>query len=89
MDSIKPANGHNHHKHGVSMPTSMSSFTDQNGMLSASTATASRLDRSSLRRNVSKGNLLGDRIESKVLVIYTGGTIGMMRNCSNGEITKP
>lgn len=43
--------------------------------------------RSSLRRNVSKGNLMSsDHTESKVLVIYTGGTIGMMRNENNGEI---
>lgn len=42
--------------------------------------------RSSLRRNVSKGNLMStDNTESKVLVIYTGGTIGMMRNDNNGE----
>lgn len=42
--------------------------------------------RSSLRRNVSKGNLMSsDHTESKVLVIYTGGTIGMMRNENNGE----
>lgn len=45
--------------------------------------------RSSLRRNVSKGNLMSnDNTESKVLVIYTGGTIGMMRNESNGEYDK-
>lgn len=43
--------------------------------------------RSSLRRNVSKGNLLSsDHTESKVLVIYTGGTIGMMRNEKNGQL---
>ncbi len=43
--------------------------------------------RSSLRRNVSKGNLMSsDHTESKVLVIYTGGTICMMRNENNGEI---
>lgn len=42
--------------------------------------------RSSLRRNVSKGNLMSsDHTEAKVLVIYTGGTIGMMRNENNGE----
>lgn len=42
--------------------------------------------RSSLRRNVSKGNLgSSDETESKVLVIYTGGTIGMMRNDNNGK----
>lgn len=42
--------------------------------------------RSSLRRNVSKGNLMSsDHTESKVLVIYTGGTIGMMRNENDGE----
>lgn len=40
---------------------------------------------SAMRRNVSKGNLIADRVESKVLVIYTGGTIGMMRNEKNGE----
>lgn len=39
---------------------------------------------SSLRRNVSKGNLIADRVESKVLVIYTGGTIGMIRNETGG-----
>lgn len=45
--------------------------------------------RSSLRRNVSKGNLMSsDHTESKVLVIYTGGTIGMMRNENNGESNK-
>lgn len=42
--------------------------------------------RSSLRRNVSKGNLMSsDHTESKVLVIYTGGTIGMMRNENDGK----
>lgn len=86
MDSLRPANvRHNHHNNGVSVSTSLSPFKDHNGMGNASTATESRLDRSSLRRNVSKGNLFGDRIESKVLVIYTGGTIGMMRNSSNGK----
>lgn len=81
MDSIRPSNGHHHPKHGISL----SPFKDHNGIGSTSTATATRLDRSSLRRNVSKGNLLGDRSESKVLVIYTGGTIGMMRNSNNGK----
>lgn len=28
------------------------------------------------------------RTEAKVLVIYTGGTIGMMRNAKNGECNK-
>lgn len=87
MDSLRPANGHHHHKHNVSV--SMSPFKDHNGLGSPSMATTTRLDRTSLRRNVSKGNLLGDRIESKVLVIYTGGTIGMMRNSSHGENKKP
>lgn len=43
--------------------------------------------RSSLERNISYGNMLAPstRTEAKVLVIYTGGTIGMMRNEKNGE----
>lgn len=40
--------------------------------------------RSSLRRNLSYGNILAAN-EAKVLVIYTGGTIGMMRNDKDGE----
>lgn len=52
----------------------------------AKTYGSSNERRSSLRRNVSKGNLMSsDHTESKVLVIYTGGTIGMMRNENNGE----
>lgn len=41
--------------------------------------------RSSLRRNVSQGHLFGGQVDSKVLVIYTGGTIGMVRNERNGK----
>lgn len=40
--------------------------------------------RSSLRRNLSYGNILAAN-EAKVLVIYTGGTIGMMRNDKEGK----
>uniref|UniRef100_A0A1B0CZK4 Uncharacterized protein n=1 Tax=Phlebotomus papatasi TaxID=29031 RepID=A0A1B0CZK4_PHLPP len=41
-------------------------------------------DKSSLRRNRSYGNMLASgNSEAKVLVIYTGGTIGMMRNEKN------
>lgn len=38
-----------------------------------------------MRRNVSRGNLIADRAESKVLVIYAGGTIGMIRNETGGK----
>ncbi|GAB0090497.1 Asparaginase [Sergentomyia squamirostris] len=41
-------------------------------------------DKSSLRRNRSYGNMLASgHSEAKVLVIYTGGTIGMVRNEKN------
>lgn len=43
---------------------------------------------SAMRRNISRSNLIADRVESKVLVIYTGGTIGMMRNEKNGKCNK-
>lgn len=44
---------------------------------------------SSLKRNVSQGNLINSQIkEAKVRVIYTGGTIGMVRNEQNGEFYK-
>jgi L-asparaginase/Glu-tRNA(Gln) amidotransferase subunit D len=39
----------------------------------------------SMKRNSSYGNMLADYDEAKVLVIYTGGTIGMTRNENNGE----
>lgn len=42
--------------------------------------------RSSLKRNVSYGNIpSAEKTEARVLVIYTGGTIGMMRNEKNGK----
>lgn len=41
--------------------------------------------KSSLRRNISYGNMLTNGSEAKVLVIYTGGTIGMIRNSKNGK----
>lgn len=37
-----------------------------------------------MTRNASYGNL-ENRTEAKVLVLYTGGTIGMLRNDKNGE----
>lgn len=41
--------------------------------------------RSSLKRNVSYGNIPStEKTEARLLVIYTGGTIGMMRNEKNG-----
>lgn len=39
-----------------------------------------------MRRNTSYGNLPDNQSEAKVLIIYTGGTIGMMRNEHNGEL---
>lgn len=43
--------------------------------------------RLTLSRNISYGNMLAPstRTEAKVLVIYTGGTIGMMRNQKGGK----
>lgn len=41
---------------------------------------------SSLKRNISQGNLINTQSkEARVRVIYTGGTIGMVRNEQNGE----
>lgn len=41
---------------------------------------------SSLKRNTSYGNLMpAEAKETKVKVIYTGGTIGMVRNERNGK----
>lgn len=38
-----------------------------------------------LKRNVSYGNM-ENTTEARVLVIYTGGTIGMIRNNKNGKV---
>lgn len=43
-------------------------------------------NRSSLKRNTSYGNIpSAEKTEARVLVIYTGGTIGMMRNEKHGK----
>lgn len=46
------------------------------------------LSRNSLTRNMSVGSMMAppSRTEAKVLVIYTGGTIGMMRNDKGGKL---
>lgn len=39
-----------------------------------------------IKRNISEGNLLASEVkEARVRVIYTGGTIGMVRNENNGN----
>ena len=44
------------------------------------------IESNSFHRNQSYGHLpASNRVEAKVLVIFTGGTIGMMRNERNGE----
>lgn len=40
-----------------------------------------------MRRNTSDGNLMAQEVkEARVRVIYTGGTIGMVRNERNGQM---
>lgn len=52
----------------------------------ASTHKNNKNQRSSLRRNISYGKMPSyECTEAKVLVIYTGGTIGMIRNKKNGN----
>lgn len=60
------------------------SYLSVNDASGQSTENAS--DRSTMRRNTSYGNLPDNQSEAKVLIIYTGGTIGMMRNEHNGEL---
>lgn len=43
-------------------------------------------DNLQMKRNISFGNL-ENRTEARVLCMYTGGTIGMLRNKKNGEQT--
>ena len=38
-----------------------------------------------IRRNVSSGSFQESRPEGRVLVLYTGGTIGMVRNKEGGN----
>ena len=45
-----------------------------------------KISRLTMKRNSSFGNMPLDQDEAKVLVIYTGGTIGMTRNDRNGEL---
>lgn len=40
--------------------------------------------KSEIKRNASYGNL-PNQAEARVLVLYTGGTIGMLRNDKNGK----
>jgi hypothetical protein len=45
---------------------------------------AAKLETLSMKRNASYGSL-GNQAEARVLVLYTGGTIGMLRNEKNGK----
>lgn len=63
-------------------PTPM---TPQNGSKSLLSAEAPKqITSAQMKRNESYGNL-ENRAEARVLVLYTGGTIGMLRNDKNGK----
>lgn len=64
-------NGHVNHSHMESIDSLENSQSDQSDR------------RASLARNRSFDDI-GSMAEAKVLVIYTGGTIGMTRNSNNG-----
>lgn len=57
--------------------------TNGNGFLGVETSPSQPIMQ--MKRNVSYGNL-GTQTEARVLVLYTGGTIGMLRNEKNGEL---
>lgn len=67
--------------------SSVNDFNAQNGKSASQTNGYCNIStKSSLRRKISYGNMIeSEQLETKVLVIYTGGTIGMMRNDKNGE----
>lgn len=65
---------------GDTFPARKTSSGNGGGLVVASSG-----GRLAMRRNVSRGNLIADRAESKVLVIYAGGTIGMIRNETGGK----
>lgn len=57
--------------------------TEENGR---SNISLGKTETNNFHRNKSYGQLpASNRVEAKVLVIFTGGTIGMMRNDRNGE----
>lgn len=59
----------------------LKSITEQTSFLATATTFSS-----SLKRNISQGKLMNSEIkETNVKVLYTGGTIGMVRNEQNGE----
>lgn len=66
---------------GLTMKTNLKSLT------SLDTGTPSSPTKSSsLKRNTSYGNLMpAETKETRVRVLYTGGTIGMVRNERNGK----
>lgn len=66
------------------VPNSPQTSPEKNKIMQSINAAAAE-NKLSLRRNTSYGNMLTTNSkEAKVLVIYTGGTIGMIRNRNNG-----
>lgn len=69
-------------------PTPSSPTTSLNGNKSSLPSTTLGVNNNAdLKRNVSYGNL-ENTTEARVLVLYTGGTIGMIRNNKNGKKMK-
>lgn len=68
---------------GISIKLAAATTPDQSVPASPSYQTPA------MRRNVSAGNLMlaAEAKEARVRVIYTGGTIGMMRNERHGSCT--
>lgn len=71
---------------GCAMAATSNGFSQRNGSAHNLNSQNSNVSsKSSLRRNTSYGDMIAsEQMETKVLVIYTGGTIGMMRNDKNG-----
>lgn len=66
---------------GLSMKVRITSMTSMDNQVPPSPTKSS-----SLKRNTSYGNLMpAETKETRVKVIYTGGTIGMVRNERNGK----
>lgn len=69
----------------MSLNNDTSSNEHNHYLLTATNSNDSQSKRKlSIRRNISFGEM-ERQTEANVLVIYTGGTIGMTRNSNNGE----
>ncbi|XP_055589321.1 L-asparaginase isoform X2 [Uranotaenia lowii] len=87
--STSPGNGSPMNGVNIAVPVTGGSPWKRKQLMDLNPNGSLDLRKLNMRRNSSYGKIPSENVEAKVLVLYTGGTIGMMRNEKNALEPRP